>query len=268
MTTPDLSLAREFEAALAWWQAAGVDCDYHDDATAWLADAPLGAAQTVGEVSAPARRPSGAPMAEAASERPAPARIAPPVEAPKPARRDLLGESPPADLAAFRAWWLGAPALGAASGFPRIAARGPAGAALMVLVPQPEEADRDTLLEGAQGRLLAKILAAMGLAEEAVTIAAALPCHTPMADLEALAAGGMDAVTAHHLALAAPQRLLVLGTALAPMLGAASTDGLREINHAAGTVPVMVSETLEAMLHSPALKARFWRRWMEWSAIH
>jgi hypothetical protein len=40
-----------------------------------------------------------------------------------------------------------------------------------------------------------------------------------VADLEALAAGGMDAVTAHHLALAAPQRLLVLGTALAPMLG-------------------------------------------------
>jgi DNA polymerase len=89
-----------------------------------------------------------------------------------------------------------------------------------------------------------------------------------MADLDALAASGMDAVTAHHLALAAPQRLLVLGTALAPMLGAASKDGLRKINHAAGTVPVLASETLEAMLHSPALKARFWRRWMEWSAIH
>ncbi|MFN9716963.1 MAG: hypothetical protein ACK54U_03330 [Sphingomonadales bacterium] len=268
MNSPQPTLAREFASALAWWQAAGVDCDFHDDATAWLADAPLGAAPATGTAAAPARRQTGSAAPAPVIERPAPSRIAPAVEAPKPARIDLLGESPPADLAAFRAWWLAAPALGAPSGFPRVAPRGPAGAALMVLVPQPEEADRGTLLEGAQGRLLANILAAMGLAEEAVTIAAALPCHTPMADLEALAAGGMDAVTAHHLALAAPQRLLVLGTALAPMLGAAGTDGLREINHAAGTVPVMVSETLEAMLHSPALKARFWRRWMEWSAIH
>jgi DNA polymerase len=28
----------------------------------------------------------------------------------------------------------------------------------------------------------------------------------------------------------------------------------------------MVSETLEAMLHMPRLKARFWKRWIEWSA--
>lgn len=268
MTTPDLFLAREFEAALAWWQAAGVDCDYHDDATAWLADAPLGAAPVASTAPTPARRQTASAAPAPVIERAAPAPVAAPIT-PSPAlRRDLLGESPPADLAAFRAWWLAASALGAGHGFPRIAPRGPAGAALMVLVPQPEEADRGTLLEGAQGRLLANILAAMGLTEDAVTIAAALPCHTPMADLDALAASGMDAVTAHHLALAAPQRLLVLGTALAPMLGAASKDGLRKINHAAGTVPVLASETLEAMLHSPALKARFWRRWMEWSAIH
>jgi DNA polymerase len=106
----------------------------------------------------------------------------------------------------------------------------------------------------------------MGLEERAVYRAAALPSHTPMADLPALAASGMDRVTAHHIALAAPQRVLVLGTALAPMLGGAGADGLREINHGDRKVPVMASETLEAMLHSPTLKARFWRRWMEWSA--
>jgi DNA polymerase len=159
-----------------------------------------------------------------------------------------------------------APGLDTARGYPRIASRGPAGAALMVLVPQPEAGDRDRLLEGPQGRLLFNILAAMELEESAVLIAAALPCHTPMADCAALAAEGMDAVTLHHLALAAPQRLLVLGTALAPMLGAAAQDGLREINHGGRKVPVMMSETLEAMLSMPRLKARFWRRWMEWSA--
>lgn len=136
----------------------------------------------------------------------------------------------------------------------------------MVLVPQPEAGDRETLLEGPQGRLLANILAAMEIAESDAYLASALPCHTPMADLAAIAAGGMDAVLAHHIALARPQRLLVLGTGLATMLGAQSDQPLREINHTAGKVPVMVSETLDAMMDMPRLKARFWKRWMEWSA--
>ncbi|MCL9981961.1 MAG: hypothetical protein NBV60_02270 [Erythrobacter sp.] len=262
MTRPDLPLAREFEAALAWWQAAGVDCDYHDDATAWLADAPLGAAPVNSE------GPVAAPQRQA----PAPARTAaiaaPPKEPASALRRNLLGESPPADLAAFSAWWIAASELGTARSFPRISPRGPEGAALMVLVPQPEEADRDALLEGPQGRLLANILAAMGLGEDAVYLASALPCHTPMADLAGLAAGGMDAVTLHHIGLVRPQRLLVLGTGLAPMLAAADANGLREINHNTGKVPVMMSETLDALMDMPRLKARFWRRWMEWSAIH
>jgi DNA polymerase len=159
-----------------------------------------------------------------------------------------------------------APGLDTAQGYPRVAPRGGKGAALMVLVPQPEEGDRERLLEGPQGRLLTNILAAMGLEDSAVYIASALPCHTPMADLVSLSASGLDAVTAHHVALAAPQRLLVLGTALGPMLAPASANDLHEINHAAGTVPVLVSETLEAMMDVPRLKARFWRRWMEWSA--
>lgn len=268
MNRPNPSLAREFEAALAWWQAAGVDCDYHDDATAWLADAPLAPAAGSDVVPAPERGAAGAARPAPAAERPAFARSAPPAEPPPALRRDLLGESPPADLAAFREWWMAAPELETARGFPRIAPRGATGAALMVLVPQPEEADRDTLLEGAQGRLLANILAAMGLGEDAVYVAAALPCHTPMADLAGLAASGMDAVTAHHIGLVRPQRLLVLGTGLAPMLAANDANGLQDISHAAGKVPVMVSETLDALMDMPRLKARFWRRWMEWSAIH
>lgn len=266
MTRPETSLARELEAALAFWQAAGVSHDFHDDATAWLAEAPLAPAAAEGARPAAARR---APAA-GASGAPVPAILqgsaATPAAAPAAPRANLLGESPPADLAAFREWWMSAPGIAAAQTYPRIAPRGHAGAALMVLVPQPEEGDREQLLGGPQGRLLANILAAMGLEESAVYIAAALPCHTPMADLAMLAAGGMAAVTAHHIALAAPQKVLVLGTALAPMLGAGSADGLREINQADRKVPVMTSETLEAMLNSPTLKARFWRRWMEWSA--
>lgn len=268
MTRHDLTLAREFEAALAWWQAAGVDCDFVDDATVWLADAPLVVPQ-VADAGAGSGRTSPSSTPHKAANAQAPSTIQPLARSPDPAavpRRDLLGDSPPADLVAFRAWWMEAPGLSPSSGFARVPPRGNAGAALMVLVPQPEAGHGETLLSGPQGRLLANMLAAMGLDESQVYIAAALPCHTPMADLAALAADGMDAVTALHVGLVAPQRLLALGAGLGPMLGTAGDQPLREINHAGRKIPVMLSETLDAMMDMPRLKARFWRRWIEWSA--
>lgn len=149
---------------------------------------------------------------------------------------------------------------------PRIPPRGERGAALMVLVPQPEEHDRERLLEGPQGRLLANILAAMGLDDGAIYLASALPCHTPVADLAAIGASGMGEVLAHHIALAAPKRLLVLGAGLGPLLTDVNLNSLGPNNHALGKTPLFMSETLEAMMHMPRLKARFWKRWIEWSA--
>ncbi|MCZ8369343.1 MAG: hypothetical protein O9293_05145 [Porphyrobacter sp.] len=269
MTRLAPSLAQEFESALAWWQMAGVDCDFVDDATTWLGDRAE-AAPAVARGAGIRARPD-APAAKREGTEAAPTREAlspaPPAQS-APARRDFLGDSPPSDLAAFRQWWMETPALDAARGFPRVPPRGQAGAALMVLVPQPEAEDREALLSGPQGRLLANIIAALGLDESAVYIAAALPSHTPLADLPALAASGMDAVTMHHIALAAPQRVLVFGTGLAPMLGTTPEQYLREINHNGRKVPASLSETLDALMDMPRLKARFWRRWMEWSATN
>ncbi|TAD72863.1 MAG: hypothetical protein EAY70_13160 [Sphingomonadales bacterium] len=267
MLRHDPSLARDFEAALAWWHMAGVDCDFADDATAWLSDEPRTRPAPGTETMGPedhslrsATRASGEPRLDRnASLPPTPAAAA-------TQRRNLLGDSPPTDLAAFRQWWMEDAALATARGAVRVPPRGGAGAAIMVLVPHPEQGDSDTLLSGPQGRLLANILAAMGVDEGEVYIASALPCHTPMADLEAIAAGGMDAVTAHHVNLVAPARLLAFGTGLSAMLLAPPHQPLREINYAGGKVPAIVSETLEALMESPRLKARFWRRWMEWSA--
>jgi len=274
MTRPDLSPARECEAALAWWRMAGVDLDFTDDATAWLSEAAAavpdqaagtgpvsGARGAAGDHAAaavrPGRRPSPVPETLPASAS-APARL----------RRNPLGDSPPADLAAFRQWWLEAPEAGTAHDTPRVPPRGHAGAALMVIVPQPEQGDREMLLSGPQGRLLANILAAMGLAENAVYIASALPSVMPMADFAALAAGGMDMVTAHHVGLVAPARVLAFGTGLAPLLTLVNLDDLSRNNHGCVNRPVIMSETLEALMESPRLKARFWRRWIEWSATH
>jgi DNA polymerase len=245
-----------------------VDCDFADDATAWLADAaPETQAQPdgAGRIGASGAASSTGQQSNPASNRTAPVAVPQPT-APASPRRNLLGDSPPADLAAFRQWWLESPELDTGGLYPRIAPRGDSGAALMVLVPQPEEHDGEVLLEGPQGRLLANILAAMGLDDSATYIASALPCHTPMADLATLAAGGMDAVLAHHIARAAPQRLLVLGTGLGTLLPPVKDNILREINQTVVNTPVMVSETLDAMMDMPRLKARFWKRWMEWSA--
>jgi DNA polymerase len=263
MSRPDLTLAREFEAALAWWHAAGVDCDYTDDVTALLGALPVEAPPPASQ-SGPQqglRPPSGGPFAERRTPEPLATPLALSVM-----RRDILGESPPPDLASFRQWWMDAPELATPGSFVRVPPRGEAGAALMVLVPQPEEGDRERLLGGPEGRLLTAIIAATGLAESEVYLASALPCHMPLADLAALAAGGMDAVTAHHVGLVRPARVIAFGTGLAPMLGAAKEHDLREFNYIGGKVPLLVSETLDALMNMPRLKARFWRRWMEWSA--
>ncbi|WP_157696570.1 hypothetical protein [Porphyrobacter sp. CACIAM 03H1] len=270
MSWPDPSLARECEAALAWWHMAGVDHDFADDATAWLgepAPAAPGQAAGAGQVTG-ARAATGdhRPVADKPVRRSAALPETPPARA--ATRRNPLGDSPPGDLAAFREWWMEAPEAGLARGALRVPPRGNAGATLMVLVPQPEEGDREVLMNGPQGRLLANILAAMGLDESAVYIASALPSVMPMADFAALAAGGMDMVTAHHVALVAPARVLAFGTGLAPMLGFVNRDDSSGNNHGNVNRPVIMSETLEALMESPRLKARFWRRWMEWSATH
>jgi DNA polymerase len=134
MTRPETSLARELEAALAFWQAAGVSHDFHDDATAWLAEAPLAPSSGTGA------KPSGIARKSAGPASPQPgivrdARSAP-AAPPQAPRAKLLGDSPPPDLATFRDWWMTAPGIASGQAYPRIAPRGEPGAALLVLVPQ------------------------------------------------------------------------------------------------------------------------------------
>ncbi|MFN3988905.1 MAG: uracil-DNA glycosylase family protein [Erythrobacter sp.] len=262
MTSHPRSLASEIDAALAFWRAAGVDCDFHDDARAWLAD-PVQAASAAAPISnAASGQTRGLQESRAGGADCSDHGAAPSI------RRALWGDSPPASLEEFRSWWLAAPELGQGS-YPRIAPRGSAAARLMVLVPDPEQSDETQLLSGPQGRLLAKIIAAMGLAPEDCYVASALPRHTPMADLAGLAASGMDSVVQHHIALVAPQQLILFGQGLSAFVAApiaVEKQPLREINQGGVSPLVMVTETLGSMLDMPRLKASFWRRWMEWSA--
>jgi uracil-DNA glycosylase len=247
------ALKANIAAALDWWREAGVDHDYHDDPRDWL---PAQADPAVAEPP-----PQLAPP-------PPPAR---PAYGAAPQAMAAVGgprEGWPQRLEDFGPWWLTEPSLDHGIVMDRIAPRGPPGAALMVLVDQPEAGDRDQLLSGPQGTLLDAFLRAAGLDRDQVYVAAALCRHTPMPDWSALTAAGLDSVTTHHVGLAAPQRLIVLGANLSPLLGhdpTLSAESLRSFNHEGRTIPALAAPGLEDMLARPRRKAVLWQRWLDWT---
>ena len=231
-------------AALQWWREAGVEHSYADEAASWL---------TAPEVTA-----ADSPTAY----------VAPPPPAPPP--RPLIGGDPahwPQDLVTFRQWWLSEPSLDAGQLEGRVAPRGPAGAALMVLVDQPEAEDRDVLLSGPLGKLLGAIVAAIGIAPEQTYFASVLPRHTPHADWDDLNGAGLPELTRQHIALAAPQRMICFGRHVSSLLGhdpAKSAEGLTLITHSHGAVSALMVPGLEDLMGRPRVKARLWQALIAW----
>lgn len=240
------TLAGEIAAAMAWWREAGVDCAFADEPTRWITPPE--------------------PEPQPGENRPATPKQ---FTAPPPPPRPRIGGDPalwPQDLAAFRQWWLEEPSLDGGQVARRVPSRGPTNAALMVLVEQPDEEDSERLLSGRQGAMLESMLAAMGVAEEAVAVVAIFTRRTPLPDLAGLAEGGLGDLTRHHVHLTAPQRIIVLGSNILPLLGhdpAQSAQSLRSFNHEGRTIPLLAGPALDAMARGPA-KAAFWRKWLEW----
>lgn len=238
-------LAADYAAALDWWREAGVDEDFAAEPRAWLREPEAAAEPDPAPPPRTVPRPSAAPALERALARVAGDGPGAPI-----------GGDPshwPADLAAFRDFWLTEPSLDPGSLADRVAPVGEAGAELLVLVGQPDEGDREALLSGEQGALLTRILRAMSLAESAVYLASALPRPTPMPDWEELAARGLAALTCHHLRLAAPRRVIIFGKGPSIL---ARESGL----------PMLAAPPLEMLARSAAHKRRFWNAWLEWSA--
>lgn len=238
------TLAEQIAAAQAWWREAGVDFTFHDEPQGWLAD------EEPEQPLTPARPAAPAPMAP-----------------PKP----RIGGDPstwPRDLAAFRNWWLAEPSLDVGGLSPLVAPRGAANARLMLLVPMPEAGDADSLLSGPEGRLLASLVTAMGLMPESVYLAAALPRHVPLPDWNQLGQDGLGEVLIHHIGLVAPERLMVLGTRILPLLGhdpAQAAPGLSELAIQGRQLPVLASYAPERLLGSARQRAGLWRSWLDWT---
>jgi DNA polymerase len=75
-------------------------------------------------------------------------------------------------------------------------------------------------------------------------------------------------MVAHHVALAQPRRILVLGRNILPLCGhdpAQSAQKLHSFNHEGGRVPALFAEGLGQLLEKPRLRARLWQRWLDWT---
>lgn len=238
-------LAEELAAAIEWWRTAGVDHSFGDQAEPWLAEPVEEAAPEV---------------ATEVRQEPAKAEDAPPLGGPRAAW--------PADLAAFRDWWLSEPSLSEEGTYPRVSPRGEAGADILLLVDQPEGSDRDTLLSGPEGKLLDAMLQAMGIAPERAYFASVLPRHTPLADLDGIERSGLREVIEHHIGLAAPARIIAFGRLASAIISHGTAQGAAAkpvFNQEVPRVPVMEARSLDALRRRPGARAGFWRSWLEFS---
>jgi DNA polymerase len=240
-TAPD---AAAIAAALQWWREAGVEHSFADSAATWLT----------------------APEPEVTA---GPATYVPP-QPPAPPPRPLIGGDPvlwPQDLAGFHAWWLSEPLLDSGQLEGRIAPRGSAGAQMMVLVDHSEAEDREQLLSGPLGKLLGAILAAIGVAPEQAYFASVLPRHMPHPDWDDLAETGLAELTRHHIALAAPQRVICFGNHVSSLLGhdpAKSADSFKQITLSHGAVSALMAPRLEDLMGRPRVKAKLWQALLDW----
>ncbi|TMM50039.1 hypothetical protein FEV51_02250 [Qipengyuania marisflavi] len=258
-TTPPIS--RDFapleavEAALDWWREAGVDTAFHDEPESWLKQPEAEQA-----VTAPKPKLPPAPVRSTPLER---------ALAPDEADKQIGGprDTWPNDLTKLREWWMTEPSLSPGALDTRLPPRGAAGARLLVLVGQPERDDGESLLSGGAGHMLTAILRAMGIGEHEAYLASALPAPMALPEWDRLAARGLGDVTCHHIAIAAPQRVLVFGRAMAPLFGA-PPDAARTpfLLDCGGTnMPFLLAPELAELARSAGRRQRFWQSWLDWT---
>jgi len=196
-------------SALDWWAEAGVDTLADDSPRNWLAAAPV--------------------VTESV--------LAAPVQA-KAALPDTL-----ADFRAFLLADAGIP--GPARG--RVDASGDAASGIVLVVDMPEAEDRTSgnLLSGEVGALFDRMLGAIKLGRDQVYLIPFSPVRATTGRLGDAELAKLTPLLLHHLALAAPRKLLLLGDAPAQALlhkpAAQARDTVHSIVIGGSNVPTVAS---------------------------
>jgi uracil-DNA glycosylase len=227
---------------LAWWHDAGVDACVDEIPLAWL-DRHQG---------------SAAPAMLGTDDQPIMLRPAPALQ---PAQ-----VTPIPDTVAALTSWLATDASLVEAGPParRVVASGDPAAKLMIMIDMPEANDHLTgqLLSGETVILFDNMLAAIGLDRGSIYLAALCPARPAAAMIASNTLPRLSEIARKHVALVAPQRLWLLGSAVSrAVLGVddiATNRSLRDFNHETVKVPTVTSFAPRFLLQNPAQKAIVW----------
>lgn len=216
-------------SALEWWRDAGVDMLVEDEPRDWLTRA--------------------APPAEAAMASPA---VAAPVV-----------EQLPDTLDAFIQWRLGDAAPEAGWMSPRFTPTGPADAEWVLLTDMPEPEDGERLLDGAPGRLLDRMLSAVGLSRESVYVLSLAVARPMTGRIPPEQEARLIELAHHHLSLLKPKKLLLLGQAASRVVpgtnGSDSADSIRAVNQFGAKTMVVATFHPRFLLERPVAKSEAWK---------
>lgn len=234
-------------STLDWWRHAGVDVVVGDEPVNWLNRNNLPASSSDADGSSALSDAVGGVT---------PANTTSTIAA--------ASTTLPATLAEFLTWRLGPRAPDAAWSGDAIGVAGPADAALMVLVDCPDRGDREQLLAGDTGKLFDNMLRAIGLSRGEVLLASVCVRRPTIGRVPRELEQRLGEVTRHHLSLAAPANLLVLGDAATRAVLATNVAAARErlhaFNHKDGTsTRVVASHHPRVLLDRPACKAEAWK---------
>ncbi len=209
-------------SVLQWWSEAGVDTLIDEQPRDWLRSKPKPAAETP---------------------------------------EDVL----PHQLGLFQAWLADSDSLSfAAPAAPRICPAGDPASGLMILADMPtgEDCAAGTLISGEAGRLFDRMLAAIGRDRGSVYLAALSCLRSPDGRFTTESARSCAALARHHIGLASPKAVLLLGDACSKaMLGLPMSQARgrwHEIATHAGPVRALVTLPPSYLLNQPAAKAHAW----------
>lgn len=238
-----------------WWSLAGVDALVGDQPAGWLDvpaanDAAASRPQMVQQVAEPELQPLPAALQRQA---------APAVDHPKGP------VEPPAEWDAFQQWLATSPDVpGSQWDARRILPVGAAGAPLMLLTAWPEMDDlRDgTLFSGPAGQLLDAMLRAIGLTRADCYIASLAVTRPAGGRCDTADAAQLHRLLWHHLRLARPGRLLLVGSDAARIAAEIALPDARgrllDINQDGGNMKVAAIAHPAMLLARPAQKAAAW----------
>lgn len=219
--------AAEAASMLGWWLEAGVDTPVQEQPRNWLKAESASAIQTSSETASPA-----------------------------------TALQIPETLDLFRDWLGKAATLPVATGSGRrVLPRGAENAPIMLLTDAPtsEEAAAGQPIAGEAWELTERMLAAIGIRADDAYLANISCFHAPGARMSAEDLDVCAAIARRHIALAKPQRLLLLGDAPARALFGKTVAAARGHVHKIEGVRAVATFHPRFLLNQPSSKSLAWK---------